>query len=703
MTASALGVSRMASVSEVPDKGWETYNGDNHNSHYSPLTQINTKNVARMRTAWRFDAGESGGLQTNPLVVGGTLYAYTTKLQVIALNAESGKLLWKFNPGVESNQPSRGLTLWGKGKQARLFAYVVNYVYALDPATGELIHDFGDHGRIDLRQNLGSADFTSLSVAATTPGVVFRDLLIIGFRTSETKPAARGDVRAYDVRTGKLRWSFHTIPHPGEAGYDTWPAGAWEQAGAANSWAGMALDEARGLLFVPTGSAASDFFGGDRIGDNLYANTLLALDAATGKLRWHFQAVHHDIWDRDFPSPPNLFTMTRNGRKIDAVAQSTKQGFLFILDRTNGKPLFPIEERSFPASDVPGEITSKTQPVETIPAPFARQELTESNLTNRTPEAHARAVQDFRKFKGGRLFVPLSLGRSTIIFPGFDGGAEWGGSAVSPSGVLFLNANDVPWTGALARYSKKGSFGEQVYQDQCAMCHGAERRGNPPEFPSLIGIGTRLSDQAIRDRIHNGAGRMPGFPNITGEKFTDLVAFLEGIAVTPIDVSTMASDNVPDKAAERELSGGSIGDAPFRFTGYQRFTDIDGYPAVEPPWGTLNAIDLNTGKYLWRVPLGQYPKLVHQGIADTGSENYGGPIITAGGVLFVGATIYDRKLRAFDVANGKLLWTADLPFAGVATPATYAVHGKQYIVIATSGSRDRTAHQGAAYVAFALP
>lgn len=678
-----------AAQSKIQDTDWNVYNGDRHNSHYSSLKQINKKNVAHLKQAWRFDAGTTGGLQTNPLIAGATLYAYTTSLQVVALNAATGKPLWTFDPGVGTTQPSRGFTLWRDGKQARLFAFALNYLYALDPTTGKPIATFGEDGRIDLRKDLGSTDYTKMSVAATTPGILFHDLLIVGFRTSETKPAARGDVRAYDVKTGKLRWSFHTIPHPGESGYETWPASAWEKAGAANNWPGMALDEARGLLFVPTGSAASDFYGGDRVGDDLYANTLLALDAATGKLQWHFQAVHHDIWDRDFPSPPTLFTMTRNGKKIDAVAQPTKQGFLYVLDRATGKPLFPVEERPFPASDVPGEVASKTQPVATLPAPYARQKLTEADLTNRTPQAHKEALKAFRRMRSDGLFVPLSIDKPTVVFPGFDGGAEWGGSAVSPKGVLFLNANDVPWTGALARNSKSASPGEKIYQTQCALCHGAERRGNPPEFPSLIDIGTRISDEAIQERIHKGAGRMPAFPGITGDDLAKLLAFLKGTPAL--------------KAPSRELEGVVVDDAPYRFAGYHRFLDINGYPAVAPPWGTLNAIDLNTGKYLWKIPLGQYPELAQQGMPDTGSENYGGPIITAGGIVFIGATIHDHKLRAFDATTGKLLWSGDLPFAGVATPATYSVHGRQYIVIATSNSRDKKAQQGAAYVAFALP
>ena len=674
------------------DVGWKAYNGDKGNSHYSPLSQINAANVSQLTLAWRFDAGDGGGLQTNPLVIGNTLYGYTTKLHVVALNAATGKLLWSFRPDPEGSQPSRGFTWWSEGSRKRLFAYAMNYVYALDPASGAPITSFGENGRIDLRQDLGKDDHTSLSVVATTPGIIYHNLLIVGFRTSESKPAARGDIRAYDVLTGRLVWSFHTIPHSGEPGYDTWPAGSWDHAGGANNWCGMALDEARGIVYVPTGSAASDFYGGDRVGSDLYANTLLALDAATGKMLWHFQGVHHDIWDRDFPSPPTLLTVTRSGRQIDAIAQPSKQGFLFVLDRVTGKSIFPIEEIAVPPSTVPGEVTSPTQPIARLPQPFARQELTESMLTTRTTQAHDQALRQFHTFAGGKLFVPFSVGGGTIIFPGFDGGAEWGGSAVSPSGVLFLNANDVPWTGELAKKQKGASPGRQTYQSQCAACHGRERQGSPPVFPSLIGISNRMSDSALRERINNGSGRMPSFPDLKGERLDQLVSFLKE-----------TSEATEISGPQRELISKTTDESDFYFTGYHKFQDSEGYPAVLPPWGTLNAIDLNSGRYLWKVPLGQYPALATQGMSETGSENYGGPIVTAGGLTFIGATIYDRKLRAFDSGSGRLLWSTDLPFAGVATPATYMVEGKQYIVIATSGSRDQNGPQGAAYVAYKLP
>jgi quinoprotein glucose dehydrogenase len=677
---------------------WSSYNGGVTGDHYSALNQITTANVHQLKEAWRFDAGTDGGVQTNSLVVGRRLYGYDSTLQVFALDGATGKQIWQFNSGIIGRQPSRGFTYWSDGKEAKLFAYIMNFLFALDPDTGKPIKTFGDNGRLDMRKDLGS-DLTQNTVALTTPGVLYKDLLILGFRAPETHPAPRGDIRAYNVRTGKLVWSFHTVPHPGEEGYETWPDGAWKTAGAANNWTGMAVDEPRAIVYVPTGSAVSDFYGADRVGDNLFADTLLALDARTGKRLWHFQGVHHDIWDRDFSSPPALVTVKREGKMVDAVVQTTKQGFVFLFDRVSGKPLFPIEERSFPASDVPGEVASRKQPVPLAPSPFARQRLTADMLTTRTPAAHAWAVEQFKTFRGSGLFVPLALDKQTVVFPGFDGGAEWGGPAVDArSGIIYINSNDLPWTGGLTA-NKEGSPGEVIYQTQCALCHAVDRRGNPPAFPSLIDLHARLLPQQIIEIIHNGKGRMPGYPNLRDAELQQLLDFLDLPPSAPSNLPAASIGHTP-----RELTGNaSSADLKYHFTGYRKFLDPDGYPAVIPPWGTLNAIDLNTGRFLWKIPLGQYPELVAKGRPNTGSENYGGPILTAGGVLFIGATIYDRKLRAFDAKTGRLLWEGNLPYAGTATPATYMIDGRQYVVIATSGARDSKGPQGAAYVAFALP
>lgn len=685
---------------------WPAYGGQVAGDHYSALKQINRNNVRQLKVAWKFDTGEVGGLQTNPLVIDGTMYLYSPSQKIFALNAATGKTIWSFDAGVSGEQPNRGMCYWTDGKESRLLASVMDHLYAINPQTGKLILSFGENGAVDLRKNLGEADQTKTFAVMTTPGVLYKDLIITGFRTSETQPAPRGDIRAYDVHTGKLRWSFHTIPHPGEAGYESWPKDAWTITGSANNWTGMAVDEKRGIVYVPTGSAVTDFYGADRIGDNLYADTLLALDANTGRLIWHFQDVHHDIWDRDFPSPPALVTVKQDDRLVDAVAQTTKQGFLFLFDRVTGKSLFPIEERPFPASDVPGEIASSTQPVPIMPMPYARQRLTADMLTQRTPEAHAWAVEQFKTFRSDGLFVPLSVDKQTVMLPGFDGGAEWGGSAVDPhNGVIYINSNDVAWTGGLTLNKQGGSRGETTYLAQCSACHGTERRGSPPAFPSLVDIEKTLSDAEITNVIHHGKGRMPSFSNIDEKGLHELLVFLHtqpDVANTGSKPNPLSVETASSKREATSLSGPPEGTAKYRFTGYRKFLDPDGYPAIVPPWGTLNAIDLNTGKYLWKVPLGEYPALAAKGMKDTGSENYGGPVVTAGGLVIIGATIYDRKIRAYNSQTGSLLWEADLPFAGVATPATYMVNGKQYIVIATSGQRDPKGPQGAAYIAFTL-
>ncbi len=651
---------------------------------YSSLSQIDRNNVKTLQHVWAYDTGETGGLQTQPVIVGDVLYAYTPTHKTFALRAATGELLWTFDPKIEGRGPNRGVSYWAEGDDRRVFAAVDNFVYALDAKDGKPIAEFGGKGRIDLRRDLGREP-AEQSVRLTTPGIVYKDLLIVGGRVSEGLPASPGYIRAYDVRNGTLRWTFHTIPNPGENAYETWPTDAWTLNGAANNWAGMALDEARGIVYVPTGSAAADFYGANRTGDNLYANSLIALKAETGERLWHFQVVRHDIWDRDLPSPPTLATLTRGGRKVDAVVQTTKHGYVFVFERTAGKPLFPIQYRKYPASDLEGEVTAGTQPLPTKPKPFARQRLTEELLTTRTPEAHKWALEQFAKFRSEGQFVPFSTARDTVIFPGFDGGAEWGGSAFDPeSALLYVNANDLAWTGAMA-VNEPPRGARALYQQHCASCHRDDLKGAPPQMPSLVGIGERRTREELTTVIRRGAGRMPGFPNLQDRDVRVLVRY----------ITTGEDEPAPKHVPSRY-------DLKYRFTGYKRFLDPEGFPAVAPPWGTLSAINLNTGEYAWQVPLGEYPQLAAKGLTNTGTENYGGPIVTAGGLVFIGATNYDKKFRAFDKKTGALLWESTLPFAGNATPATYEVDGRQFVVIAAGGGKSQD-KSGGMYVAFALP
>src|SRR3989454_2535735 len=520
----AIPVGSGASGPEQQD--WPAYGGAPENNHYSTLAQINKSNVKHLSVAWSFDTQEDGVLQASPIIIAGVLYGLTPTQKVFALDAATGKLLWRFDSGIRGTQPDRGLAYWADGKDKRILVGVMNFVYALDAATGTSIPAFGNAGRIDLRENLGREPAASQSVDLTSPGIVYKDVVIFGGRNPETLPAPPGDIRAYDVRTGKLRWSFHTIPHPGEFGYNTWPKDAWKASGAANNWAGMTLDPQRGILYAPTGSAAFDFYGADRAGDNLFADCLIALNAETGERIWHFQGVGHDLWDRDFPSPPALLTVRHEGKEVDAVAQTTKQGFVYLFDRTNGKALFPIEYRKYPASTVPGEVAADEQPLPTKPAPYARQRLTEELLTNRTPEVHEWAAAQFRKFRSEGQFVPFSIGKDTVVFPGFDGGAEWGGPAVDPeNGILYVNANEMAWTGALAENTGESS-GRSIYLSQCSICHRDNLAGSPPQFPSLIGVAKRLSAAEITTIIQKGKGRMPGFPHLSDDRLFALGEFV---------------------------------------------------------------------------------------------------------------------------------------------------------------------------------
>jgi quinoprotein glucose dehydrogenase len=682
------------------------YAGGVESLRYSGLAQITRDNVKQLRVAWTFDTGDAypgSEMQCNPIIVDGVFYATTPKVNVVALDAVTGEMRWRFDPHqgrkVLGKMRNRGLNYWKdpNGQDARVFVAVRQFLYALDARTGKPVPSFGTNGRIDLRDGLGREPKEMVSL--TTPGVVYKDLLIIGSIISETLPAAPGDIRAIDVRTGAVRWTFHTIPHAGEYGAETWPQDAWTYIGAANDWAGLSLDQQRGLVFIPTGSAAYDFYGANRAGDNLFANSLLVLKADTGERVWHFQTVHHDIWDRDLPATPALVTLTRDGHPIDAVAQVTKSGYVLVFDRTTGKPLFPIEERRVPASDVEGEVTAPTQPFPLRPEPFARQRLTADMLTTRTPEAHAQALARFKTFRSDGQFVPPSR-EGTIIFPGFDGGAEWGGPAFDrDTGILYVNANEMAWilrmvpAPAPPSSASASISGKTLYLRECVSCHKADFTGGPPEFPSLVGVSDRYTNGEIATLLAQGSGRMPSFARLGPESLSALVHYV----TTGQDTRVAAT-----KPAQPQASSSPRPAMKWLSDGYNKFLDADGYPAVQPPWGTLNAIDLNAGTILWKKPFGEYPALVAKGLTNTGSENYGGPIATAGGLLFIGATSFDKKFHAFDKKTGELLWETTLPAAGNATPATYAVGGRQFVVIAAGGGKSPDP-PGGTYVAFALP
>lgn len=683
----------LAVSAQAPDakhRTWQITGGDSDNAHYSALSQINLDNVRNLHLAWRYDSGDSypgSDVQCNPIVVDGVMYITTARLHVVALNAATGKELWRFEAGTWERAPhaNRGVTYWTDGAQRRILLTIGKDLLSLDAATGKLDPKFGANGRVNLRDAYDPPlHDTSLSV--TSPGVIYKDLIILGSSVSETLPATPGDIRAYDVRTGKLCWTFHTIPHPGEFGYDTWPPGAWKTSGAANNWAGSVVDVARGLVFVPTGSAAYDFYGADRHGDDLFANTILCLDAATGKRKWHFQAVRHDVWDLDFPAPPLLLQVRHNGKLIDAVAEPGKSGFLYVLNRETGESLFPITERPVAASTLDGELLAKSQPVPLRPEPFVRQNFGEDTATRRTEAAHQAVLQQLKSVDHGALFMPPSL-KGQIEFPGPAGGAEWGGAAYDPETHLYyLNANESSWLVRLQPTTrlKETELASEVYKARCAGCHGAERKGSPPEYPALDKLPGHITDEQLSRILHNGGGRMPSFASLGDPAIDGLKDFL------------LRNNDREVPVRRRRVSG-----LKYTTESFKTFLDPDGYPANSPPWGTLSAINLDSGNYAWKIPFGEYPELVAKGMKDTGSENHGGPVVTAGGLLFIGATHYDNKFRAFDKKTGKLMWEAVLPFAANATPSVYEVDGKQYIVVATGGGRQRPS--SGQFAAFSLP
>lgn len=653
---------------------WSDYLGGPDRNHYSSLDQINLANAHQLKQVWTYSLPDSGQMQANPIIVDGLLYGVSASVQAFALDASTGKEVWRFGDPLKNwASTSRGVS-YAKG---RILYTAGPNLWALDAKTGKPIDDFGDHGKVDLHTGL-PAIAQNKFVISNTPGTVFEDLIVMPLRLSEGEDAAPGDIRAYYISTGKLAWTFHTIPYPGEFGYETFPKDAYKNAytGAANNWAGMAVDVKRGILYVPTGSAGYDFWGGNRKGANVFANCLLALDVRTGKRLWHFQTTHHDLWDRDLPAPPNLITVTHKGKKVDAVVQVSKQGYVFCFDRVSGKPLFPIQERAVAGKPLPGEHAWKTQPMPLLPKPFARQS---DEIGSNDINPYARNKQEIQtkmgKIQKGWYAAPSQQGN--LILPGFDGGAEWGGAGADPvNGIMYINSNEMPWIQTMVSTQKSNA-----YTKNCASCHGEQLQGNPSSgYPTLVGVLKRRNKAFVNQMITQGKGMMPGFPQLSPAERENILAFIDG--------------NIPKEVMNAENS------IPYRMDGYKKFLDADGLPAISPPWGTLQAIDMNTGKYLWKIPFGDEPLLADQKVYNTGTENYGGPVITANGLLMIAAS-KDGMFRIYNRHTGALIWKTKLPAAGFATPSTYQVNGKQFIVIACGGTKLGT-KKGNSYVAFAL-
>jgi len=658
-------------------------------SNYYEFDQVNKANVSKLKVAWTFHSGDiRGNVQLKPLTIKGIVYVTTPGSELIALDGVTGKEHWRFNPsrtGEQLGGINRGIAYWSEGDDERILYTSGEFLNAVNAKTGKAIESFGDHGRI--RMNEGHIRPAN-EMRITSPGApaVYKDLIILGGMTWD----APSNVSAYDVRTGKRRWIFHTIPQPREEGYESWGDSSFYKNGAGvNVWGGITVDEENELIYFGTGQPKDDFSRPANKGDQLYGNSVVALHATTGKKAWHYQYIHHDVWDLDIPCAPILTDLYKNGEKLPGLVQLTKTGNVFLFNRVTGELLSKVEERPVRGSTLPDEYISPTQPFVLWPEPFSKQLLTEADLTTLTPSAHAAALKKFLESDTGWMVPPSAKG---IIYYGIHGGAEWGGGSYDKqSDHVYINANELAWNIVMRDVNNttgpsdlKFHPGRAVYMKfGCVSCHGPEREGIG-STPRLTGLDERMSKVDILQLLQSGRRAMPAFSQIPTEEKQALADFLLG---------TESKKSVATSQSKKPL---------FRSLGYIKFLDSNDYPATKPPWGTLNAINIKTGKIDWKVPLGEYPELTAKGIPVTGTENFGGSIVTKGGLIFISAT-RDQKLRAFDKDSGKLLWETTLPFGGVATPSSYMVNGKQYIVIAATGGGKLGLKTGDAYVAFALP
>ncbi len=681
---------------------WAEYGGSADSSQYSDLTQVNRNNVKKLHVIWSYNTGDPGKYLFNPIVVHNIMYVLAKRNSIVALDAKTGKELWAHETDPKTTLiTNRGINYWESrdGTERRLLFASNNILQAIDAKTGKRIADFGRDGQVDLRAGLGRDPERLALVQSTTPGKVFDNLLILGSATNQEYDSGPGDVRAYDIRSGKLVWTFHTIPHPGEYGYDTWPEGSWMTAGGANAWSEMTVDEKRGIVFVPTASPKYNFYGANRKGANLFGDCLLALDARTGRRLWHFQMVHHDIWDYDNATAPKLLTVTHDGKSVDIVAQVNKEGFVWVFERETGKPLWPIEERNVPNSDMPGEQTWPTQPFPLQPPPFARQAFTEKDLSPyiEDPVERAQLVEKIRNARNEGLFTPPGL-RDTVEMPGNNGGANFGGAAVDPhSGMLFVVSKDLPAMLKLelsknlqvTSASSAEDKGHAIFESNCRTCHGADRKGAPPAVPSLVDVTQKLNADQIRSIVQHGEGPMPAFPQLTANDVNSLLSYLDH----------------PEKATAAQPGVQTIGNSPTtaRYkTPFGFLFTSSGLPAISPPWTTLTAYDMNRGTIQWKVPLGEVPELAAKGIHNTGSHfPKVAPVVTAGGLLFAGTR--DRKFRALDTSDGKVLWETELNAALEGMPAVYELDGHEYIAVCASAQATTYTHNVPGHAASKAP
>jgi quinoprotein glucose dehydrogenase len=695
---------------------WSNYEGTPDAAQYSALNQINRSNVGRLQIAWKYPTGDGNKYLFNPIVIDGVMYVLAKQNSIVALDASTGSELWVHKTDPHTRLiTNRGINYWESADRSdrRLLFACNNFLQEIDARTGKSILKFGTNGLVDLRADLGRDPKSLTLVQSSTPGRVFENLIILGSATNEEYESGPGDIRAYDVLTGRLVWTFHTVPHPGEFGYDTWPKDAWKTVGGANAWSGMSLDERRGVVYVPTASPKYNFYGANRTGANLFGDCLLAIDARTGKLIWHFQMVHHDIWDYDNGTSPKLLTVRHNGKMVDVVAQAGKEGFVWVFNRDTGESLWPIEERAVPHSDMPGEETWPTQPFPLMPPPFARQSFTAKNLSPFMPaEERAHVSEEIQNARNQGLFTPPGL-QDTIEMPGNNGGANFGGAAADPSkGFLYVVSKDLPamlkleldQAEEVPAASSPEQRGRAVFATNCRLCHGADLKGQPPAVPSLVDIGARHTQAEIRSIVRQGDGPMPAFSRLSDVAVDSLLAYL-------VHPERAAVGNENYAAKEPASATSEVTNARYK-SGFGFMFTSSGLPVIAPPWTSLTAYDLNSGSIQWKIPLGEVPELAAQGFKDTGSHfPKVGPVVTAGGLIFTGTR--DRKVRAIDAQTGKVIWEATLDAALEGMPAIYEVKGREYVVFCAAAQATTHTHDlpgqpalrgpiPGAYVAFAL-
>jgi len=734
----------VAGQSVAPRTTWSDYGGGPDSAKYTTLTQITPANVTQLQPAWSYPTYDNLSYRFGPLVADNVAYVLARNNSLVALDATTGKEIW-IHAELQGMAP-RGINYWESrdGRDRRLIYQRNGFLEEIDAKTGNSILTFGNNGAVNLREGLGRDPMTIGQIQSPNPGKVFENLIILGSAPGEAYLSPPGDLRAFDVLTGALVWQFHTVPHPGEFGYETWPKDAWKYVGGTNTWGEISIDPVRGIAYFPTGSPTFDYYGADRHGANLFGTSLVALDARTGKRLWHFQMVHHDLWDYDNTAAPQLTTIRHDGQLVDVVAQAGKTGFLYVFNRVTGEPIWPIEERPVPKSDVLGEQTWPTQPFPTNPPPFAKQSLNENEINQYilTPEERETWKARIAAARKGSLFIPPAVGVETVAIPGAQGGANWGTTAANPTdGTVYVLSINVPsiyklsteppgragGAGAAGRGANPATVaqGGMIYSRQCESCHGANLAG-VGNYPSLANITTRLSEEEIRLVVTNGRQAMP--PQVMPPADMDaLLAFLANPAAAPgpggrggrrgggpdINVPpgpVVARGGPPGEGVPGRFGGGGmVGpayppevDAP----GIRYYTDYGMQSLiVQPPYSTLTAYDLNTGTIKWQVPGGgDEPRAVAQGASNTGFPlARTGIIATATGLLFEAGA--DRKVRAYDAATGRVLWMGDMPAGSVGIPAMYEAKGKQYLLVSATQGGGRGSSEpevNRAYVAYAL-